>query len=286
MFKKVRKSWWLASLSQGPAFGPCGKRSLSRKPPAGCPPQTRATLENPEPGVRRKSLPPSKFPSRVSAANPCQARNSPSFGESSCLARICPFAKSRRVFHPFSSRRVSLRLISRLSRESRAAAPPQTRATLENLLHFHSHPRKSRLFPSLPAAAGTPTGSKFAVFWRIFVPGSSLPLREIPTRFPAIIPPGEPSPHQPTLAKIPSRGPAANPRYPRKSRPFSFPSLPACGPPDTLENPEPVLTLQIRARLEIRRLLANLRAWLEFAPSRNPDAFPPPFSSRRARLAS
>ncbi|SPE38184.1 hypothetical protein SBA3_280006 [Candidatus Sulfopaludibacter sp. SbA3] len=36
-----------------------------------------------------------------------------------------------------------------------------------------------------------------------------------------------------------------------------------------------------RARLEIRRLLANLRAWLEsnlrawleFAPSRNPDAF-------------
>ncbi|SPE43596.1 hypothetical protein SBA3_990002 [Candidatus Sulfopaludibacter sp. SbA3] len=24
----------------------------------------------------------------------------------------------------------------------------------------------------------------------------------------------------------------------------------------------------------IRRLLANLRAWLEFAPSRNPDAFP------------
>jgi len=41
----------------------------------------------------------------------------------------------------------------------------------------------------------------------------------------------------------------------------------------TLENPEPVRTPQIRARLEIRRLLANLRAWLEFAPSRNPDAF-------------
>jgi len=51
-------------------------------------------------------------------------------------------------------------------------------------------------------------GSKFAAFWRIFVPGSNLPLREIPTRFPSIfIPPGEPSPHPPTLAKIPSRGP-------------------------------------------------------------------------------
>ncbi|SPE39939.1 hypothetical protein SBA3_350013 [Candidatus Sulfopaludibacter sp. SbA3] len=29
-----------------------------------------------------------------------------------------------------------------------------------------------------------------------------------------------------------------------------------------------------RARLETRRLLANLRAWLEFAPSRNADEFP------------
>ncbi|SPE41278.1 hypothetical protein SBA3_4190001 [Candidatus Sulfopaludibacter sp. SbA3] len=30
-------------------------------------------------------------------------------------------------------------------------------------------------------------------------------------------------------------------------------------------------------------VLANLRAWLEFAPSRNPDAFPQ-FSSRRVSL--
>jgi len=73
----------------------------------------------------------SESPSRVSAANPCQARNSPPFGESSCLARICPFAKSRRVFQPFSSCRVSLRLISRLSRKSRAAAASVTRT------HFH-----------------------------------------------------------------------------------------------------------------------------------------------------
>ncbi|SPE30428.1 hypothetical protein SBA3_1660001 [Candidatus Sulfopaludibacter sp. SbA3] len=34
-------------------------------------------------------------------------------------------------------------------------------------------------------------GSKFAAFWRIFVPGSNLPLCEIPTRSPTIlIPPG------------------------------------------------------------------------------------------------
>jgi len=190
MFKKVRKSWWLASLSQGPAFGPCGKRSLSRKPPAGCPPQTRATLENPEPGVRRKSLPPSKFPSRVSAANPCQARNSPSFGESSCLARICPFAKSRRVFQPFSSRRASLRLISRLSRKSRAAAPPQTRATLENLAHFHTHrcPRAGPLTGS-PPFGDSPCLARVCPFTksrRVF-PG------------PIFIPPGEASPHEPAV---------------------------------------------------------------------------------------
>jgi len=37
-------------------------------------------------------------------------------------------------------------------------------------------------------------------------------------------------------------------------------------------------------RLEIRRLLANLRAWLEFAPSRNPDAFPPIFIPIVARV--
>ncbi|SPE29184.1 hypothetical protein SBA3_1510010 [Candidatus Sulfopaludibacter sp. SbA3] len=38
-----------------------------------------------------------------------------------------------------------------------------------------------------------------------------------------------------------------------------------------------------RARLEIRRLLANLRAWLEFAPARNPDAFPFSYPSLPAR---
>jgi len=54
-------------------------------------------------GIRclSRKCPPSKIPSRVSAANPCQARNSPSFGESSCLARICPCAKPQRV-RPFS----------------------------------------------------------------------------------------------------------------------------------------------------------------------------------------
>jgi len=31
-------------------------------------------------------------------------------------------------------------------------------------------------------------GSKFAAFWRIFVPGSNLPLREIPTRCPHFMP--------------------------------------------------------------------------------------------------
>jgi len=33
-------------------------------------------------------------------------------------------------------------------------------------------------------------------------------------------------------------------------------------------------TPQIRARLEIRRLLANLRAWLEFALREIPTRFP------------
>jgi len=52
-------------------------------------------------------------------------------------------------------------------------------------------------------------GSKFAAFWRIFVPGSNLPLGEIPTRSPTIlIPPGvPPSKISPILAKIPSRCP-------------------------------------------------------------------------------
>jgi len=56
------------------------------------------------------------------------------------------------------------------------------------------------------------------------------------------------------------------------NRPFSFPSLPARAPQQPRES-RAVCPPQIRARLEIRRLLANLRAWLEFAPSRNPDAF-------------
>jgi len=129
---------WRVSLYSHPP-GRC--QSACAAPTATCLPKTRATLENPEPCIRRKSVPgskfaafwrifvpgsslplretptrfphshthrcpragpltPSKIPSRVSAANPCQARNSPPFGESSCLARICPFAKSRRDFHP------------------------------------------------------------------------------------------------------------------------------------------------------------------------------------------
>jgi len=41
-------------------------------------------------------------------------------------------------------------------------------------------------------------GSKFAAFWRIFVPGSSLPLYEIPARFPptTFIRVGEAPPHE------------------------------------------------------------------------------------------
>jgi len=41
----------------------------------------------------------------------------------------------------------------------------------------------------------------------------------------------------------------------------------------SLENPEPGVRRKPVPGFEIRRLLANLRAWLEFAPARNPDAF-------------
>jgi len=49
-----------------------------------------------------------------------------------------------------------------------AAYTPQNRATLEN-------PEPCVRRKSVP-------GSKFAAFWRIFVPGSNLPLRETPPR--------------------------------------------------------------------------------------------------------
>jgi len=127
------------------------------------------------PFAKPRRVPPIFMPIAARVRAPQQARNSPPFGESSCLPRICCFAKSRRVFQPFSSPGVSLRFISRLSRKTRAAASPKTRATL-----------------------------------------------------------------------------------PRKPRLFSYPSLPACGHPNGLE---------------IRPSMTNLRAWLEFAPSRNPDAF-------------
>jgi len=55
--------------------------------------------------------------------------------------------------------------------------------------------------------------------------------------------------------------------------------------PPSFENPEPVRTPQTRARLGIRRLLANLRAWLEFAPARNPEASPPHFHTHRCPRA-
>jgi len=67
---------------------------------------------------------------------------------------------------------------------------------------------------------------------------------------------------------------------------FALREIPSHGPPQTratLENPAHFHTDRCPRcghpnRLEIRRLLANLRAWLEFAPSRNPDAFAsPPF---------
>jgi len=44
------------------------------------------------------AFPLSKMPEPCVRRKPCQARNSPLFGESSCLARVCPFAKFRRVF--------------------------------------------------------------------------------------------------------------------------------------------------------------------------------------------
>jgi len=74
--------------------------------------QTMTSLENPEPGVRRKPVP------------------------------------------GFEIRRLLANL----------------RASLEN-------PQPVRTPQTVP-------GSKFAAFWRIFVPGSSLPLRETPTRSP------------------------------------------------------------------------------------------------------
>jgi len=70
-----------------------------------------------------------------------------------------------------------------------------------------ANPLPPSRIPSRCARRKSVPGSKFAVFWRIFVPGSNLPLREIPTRFPAIfIPPGEP-----TLSKMP-RGAEADRR--------------------------------------------------------------------------
>jgi len=56
------------------------------------------TLENPVPATRSPALPtPIFIPIVARARAPQQARNSPPFGESPCLARICPFAKPRRV---------------------------------------------------------------------------------------------------------------------------------------------------------------------------------------------
>jgi len=80
------------------------------------------------------------------------------------------------------------------------------RATLEN-------PQPVRTPQTVP-------GSKLAAFWRIFVPGSSLPLREMPTSFPTIlIPPGETSPQEPTVTVLPFakfRGVVSSESIPRK----------------------------------------------------------------------
>jgi len=81
------------ALNEGIGLGRAGKVRQCRGPPGIS--LVAGMSANRGVDVFQKS--PSKIPSRVSAANPCQARNSPPFGESSCLARICPFAKSRRV---------------------------------------------------------------------------------------------------------------------------------------------------------------------------------------------
>jgi len=166
------------------------------------------SLENPEPCVRRK---------------PCHPRNSPPFGESSCLARVCPFAKSRRVSPPpFSSHRVRHRLMRRLTTKSPSLENPEPRVRRKPCQARNSPPFGGSSCSCLPlrkiptrfpapifippreASPRKPTddkvalsrkfraacppqtvpGSKFAAFWRIFVPGSCLPLRKIPTRFP------------------------------------------------------------------------------------------------------
>jgi len=88
---------------------------------------------------RRKPVPPSKIPSRVSAANP------------STLQNPKPCARRKPV-------------------------PPSK-------------------IPSRCVRRKSVPGSKFAAFWRIFVPGSNLPLRETPARS------GEASPHEPTGSK-------------------------------------------------------------------------------------
>jgi len=127
---------------------PCLRRRR-RPPPAGVPPPAFH-------GVSRAERPSqhSRKSSRVSAANPCHPSRilSRMSAANPCQARNSP---------PFGES-------SCLARICPCAIPRRV-------------PPFS--FPSLPPA-GTPTGSKFAAFWRIFVPGSNLPLREIPTRSP------------------------------------------------------------------------------------------------------
>jgi len=86
-----------------------------------------------------------------------------------------------------SLRQTSGRAMYRLSRKPRAERPPQT----------------------VP-------GSKFAAFWRIFVHGSSLPLREIPTRFSS-----RRAPHAPTVTTLATIGTSFVPIW----RPPALPPL-------------------------------------------------------------
>jgi len=141
---------------------------------------------------------PSKIPRRASAANPCQGRNSPPFGESSCLARVCPLTKSRRVFpamftppgepspHGPTPSKIPSRCARRKPCQARNSPPFGESSCLARVCPC-AKPRRVPPFsyPSLPAR-GHPNRLEIRRLWRIFVPGSNLPLCEISTRFPAI----------------------------------------------------------------------------------------------------
>jgi len=195
---------------QAPRDYPANEEDTLENPEPVRPPKTRATLENrgmpPQVSVlfSFQSLPASGPANTLENPKPCARRKSVPGSK---------FAAFWRIFVPGSN--LPLRNpdpLPSFSYPSLLASGPPNR--LEN-----PEPRVRR--KSVP-------GSKFAVLWRIFVPGSNLPHREIPTRFPAIVI------RRVSLRLIsrPSQNPEPRPRLPalahsRKPRPFSYLSLPA-----------------------------------------------------------